>query len=305
VIDEREIVRRAVEGLAPPEPSFDRLRRRRDRKRRNQRIMGGAIGIAVFVAAVWIVKDVTSLDRTRRVVPAGSTTGAAETEPTVTPTESADAEWARFVGIPSKGAEPSSSEEGKLVGHVGEFFTGWLYVFADGRVISWSKAQPTGYREQRLTPEGVELVRSGEIRPADLFNPFGVPASVWEDRTMRPYVPSRYQVCLSSPGGLEESEYVGVLPAAAADLLRGMNRVFDVVPLGHRCYDMTLDGARTLDAILADAGWDHGAVVGSWEYGAWSPERSDVSIYGTGPALLLSSFVKILPDGTVPRHFPF
>ena len=37
VIDEREIVRVAVERLAPPEPSYERLVRRRDRKRRNQR----------------------------------------------------------------------------------------------------------------------------------------------------------------------------------------------------------------------------------------------------------------------------
>ena len=34
---------------------FERLVRRRDRKRRNRRIAAGVVGIAVFVAAVWIV----------------------------------------------------------------------------------------------------------------------------------------------------------------------------------------------------------------------------------------------------------
>ncbi len=35
--------------------TFERMLRRRDRKRRNQRITAGVVGIAVFVAAVWIV----------------------------------------------------------------------------------------------------------------------------------------------------------------------------------------------------------------------------------------------------------
>jgi hypothetical protein len=66
VIDEREIVRRAVEALAPPEPSFDRLLHRRNRKRRNQRIAAGIVGIAVFVAAVWIVTTGGPFNRTQQ-----------------------------------------------------------------------------------------------------------------------------------------------------------------------------------------------------------------------------------------------
>jgi hypothetical protein len=57
VIDEREIVRRAVEVQAPPEPSFERLLLRRDRKQRNQRVAAGVLGIAVFaLAAVGLVR---------------------------------------------------------------------------------------------------------------------------------------------------------------------------------------------------------------------------------------------------------
>ena len=57
--------------------------RRSDRKRRNERIAAGVVGIAMFVAAIWIVRDVTLLDRSEKaVVPAGSgTTGPAETGP--------------------------------------------------------------------------------------------------------------------------------------------------------------------------------------------------------------------------------
>ena len=65
-----------LDRLAPlfeaPEPSFEAFLRRRDRKRRNQRIAAGVVGIAVFVAAVWIVTSVGSFDRTQTpAVPEG------------------------------------------------------------------------------------------------------------------------------------------------------------------------------------------------------------------------------------------
>ena len=53
MIDEREIVRRAAEALTPPEPSFDRLLRRRDRVQRNRRIRAGVLGIAVAIVVGW------------------------------------------------------------------------------------------------------------------------------------------------------------------------------------------------------------------------------------------------------------
>ena len=45
MIDERELISRAVDEQAPPEPSFERLVSRRDRKRRNQRIRAGVLGV--------------------------------------------------------------------------------------------------------------------------------------------------------------------------------------------------------------------------------------------------------------------
>ena len=54
MIDEREIVRRAAEGLTPPEPSFDRLLHRRDRVQRNRRIRAGVLGLAVAIAVGWL-----------------------------------------------------------------------------------------------------------------------------------------------------------------------------------------------------------------------------------------------------------
>ncbi len=84
MIDERERYERAFQQFQMPEPAWERLVDRRDRKRRNQRIAAGVVGIAVFVAAVWIVTGVGSLDRSQApAVPGGAATA------TPTPTASA------------------------------------------------------------------------------------------------------------------------------------------------------------------------------------------------------------------------
>ena len=62
--DLRTLVRDEMARAGSPSYSFDDLGRRRDRKRRNQRIAAGVVGIAVFVAAVWVVTTAGSFDRT-------------------------------------------------------------------------------------------------------------------------------------------------------------------------------------------------------------------------------------------------
>jgi Tol biopolymer transport system component len=64
VIDEQDL-EQAERVFAPPAGSFDRFIRYRNRKRRNQRIAAGVVGIAVFVGAVWIVATAGSFDRTQ------------------------------------------------------------------------------------------------------------------------------------------------------------------------------------------------------------------------------------------------
>ena len=51
--DNRSTLERELERLSPSRIPFEQLVRRRDRKRRNQRVAAGVVGIAVFVAAVW------------------------------------------------------------------------------------------------------------------------------------------------------------------------------------------------------------------------------------------------------------
>jgi hypothetical protein len=45
--------------------AFDDVIRRRDRKRRNQRVRAGTVGFAVFLLAVWVVTSGLSFDRTQ------------------------------------------------------------------------------------------------------------------------------------------------------------------------------------------------------------------------------------------------
>ena len=83
--DPRSLLERESRRFIQPDGAFERLVHRGNRKRRNQRITAGVLGIAIFVAAVWIVRDMASLYRTdEAVVPAGDVTGPADTESTFT-----------------------------------------------------------------------------------------------------------------------------------------------------------------------------------------------------------------------------
>jgi hypothetical protein len=80
-----------------------------------------------------------------------------------------------LVGLPPDGATPSSPETGELVASMWSHISadeawgnGWLYVYADGRLVS--SHFPAGWIERRLTPEAVELVRA-EIISTGLFDP--------------------------------------------------------------------------------------------------------------------------------------
>jgi hypothetical protein len=65
VTEYRSLLERAGSNAPPLDLQLERVLRRRDRKRRNQRITAGVVGIAVFVAAVWIVTSGGPSDRTQ------------------------------------------------------------------------------------------------------------------------------------------------------------------------------------------------------------------------------------------------
>jgi hypothetical protein len=289
VIDERDLVERAVRALVRQKPAFDDLLNRRDRKRRNQRIAAGVVGIAVFVAAVWIVTNVSSLDRSEKaVVPAATgpvqtgpaetgpaETGPAETGPTVAPDNS--------FRIPPAGTAVSTPVEGELIAEAYVGVAGQIRVYADGRVLS---AEHNGgiIVERRLSPAGVELVRQalgervhlgygpGAVRLESLLGYPGlysghIRQSAWEDREGKPYVPARYGLCFRLVDiPLDVEAVLNQLPASAQALLRGS----DPAAWNPRCLVMTPEEARSLEEILSEALSSRGDLSLGWDVGVWS-----------------------------------
>jgi transglutaminase-like putative cysteine protease len=73
-----ERAERAVSAVPMPPDGLIGLQRRRDRRRRNQRLSAGVVGIAVFVSAVGIVTTGVPFDRTETpAVPGGAGSGPA------------------------------------------------------------------------------------------------------------------------------------------------------------------------------------------------------------------------------------
>ena len=167
-----------------------------------------------------------------------------------------------------------------------------IQVYADGRVI-WSQqigftgdsrtASTTGWLERRLTPEGVDLVRSGAIRLEDLDPPSHVPASVWEDLEVKPYVPSRYVVCAAS-----SQETMRLLPQRNRDLLRGHTdklavnvggAIFSRLRgKGWRVPEMTMEEVRALDKIFLEVGFERSGSASGLVYDIKARDVSSIQV---------------------------
>lgn len=222
------------------------------------------IVVALTVAAVWIVTTGGPFGRTQTPADSAAVTGPAVTEPRY-PADS-------FVGLPPEGAVPRTPKTGKLILQYQHAGIGWVYLYADGRVL-WSFLGPT--YERRLSPAGVDLVRSGAIEPSVFLRQClactkpVLPAGSWADDEIRQYVPSRYAMChfeLSRP-----SRFLDLLPLPAQELLRGKQQSYQGVTdpnLGVGgpaqpallpridCWEVTTGEARTLDEVLSDAGFE-------------------------------------------------
>jgi hypothetical protein len=236
-----------------------------------------------------------------------------------------------FIGLPPRGATPSNPESGELVVNfygrsptLGGLLSR-VWVYADGRMI-WHREgevpqgankHTSGFLEQRLTPDGVELLRSEVLATAlfghdlTLISPrfrkhdafWGrvqvrngnrlirvdwedpridrekdtgtiatpeqvsallrvdalvtdaaswLPASAWEIRKIKAYVPSRYAVCLAGKPLIEPSRLIPLIPEPARGLLRA--REFAPHEWSGHCSDLTTEEARALREALDAAG---------------------------------------------------
>lgn len=275
---------------------------------------------AIAAAAVVVLAVVST-----NLSPPSRQAGGATISPSLSPSGSAPR--VGHFGLPPVGATPSVPEGGELVLRLegtGRGPLNMLWVYGDGRMI-WHRfgdfpedasEASIGLHEQRLTPEGVEFLRSEiiatelfesdlalarddnapfleiEVRNGDrlvratwawrgtwqigpaapsatskqartltalkalLTDPSSWPASAWEDRAIKAYVPSRYSVCFRGiPNAIEPDHVLGLLPIAAENLLRAGDWTHEAsVPANENCSRVTTDDARALVQVLADAG---------------------------------------------------
>jgi hypothetical protein len=191
--------------------SFERLIRRRDRKRRNQRIAAGVVGIAVFVAAVWFVTSAGPTGRTRTpVVPGGA-------GPTVTgPTGSPDGPLSS-AGLPPEGVEPSSPEIETLVA-AGDINTPGP---TDKRVLRLLR---TGAKAGVSLQDVVRLLRSaafGSLAPSEIYGPAGVETSAVYDAIIQQLAadPEALKVAVRLQNKLDERGVLRNYPERLFELL--------------------------------------------------------------------------------------
>jgi len=288
--------------------------------------------VAVAAAAVVIVVGVVMLD--------AANDGTETDVPANQPTTVAAAERVGFIGLPPVGATTSDPERGQVVldiascpyspyGEPSEIsgWTGELTVFADGRLI-WLRyadvpegANPlsTGYLEQRLTPEGVELMRSellasGLLLPehqdpnhlrcgagnyhGHLFDPESsyespannhfssptnehierltdpaswLPASAWEHREIKAYVPSHYEITIEGnkpTNGLDTRSKLDLiaaqLPAAAEELIDSKTWDYQQAFMFWHYTEFTTEEAHLLAAALEGAHLEQDAQMNAY-----------------------------------------
>jgi hypothetical protein len=124
-----------------------------------------------------------------------------------------------------------------------------------------------------------------------------LPASAWEDREARPYVPSKYRVCAWKEIGLGERQPIPDLSNALAEVLPTTL----VVRLDEHgwaqsswadCRELRLADARLVAESLTNAGIFHNSNAQSFTYPGRRP--------GQVTTRLSISLTPFLPDG-IPR----
>jgi hypothetical protein len=199
-------------------------------------------------------------------------------------------------------------------------YRGAIFIYADGRLI-WNEyyggifQRSTGWLEQRLTVDGIQLVRALATRGPDLPDgtsarrldpvqlPDRLPASAWVDDTVRPYVPSGFAACLfvdDDHNGAPRatlSEKLALLPPDIAALVRDATPVPSEDGYGPdaQCLGLDTESARELDAALRPSGFEQDGFRNRYllEY------HRDADGPGPGTTVISIWFEPILPDGTI------
>ncbi len=298
---DQESIERAAARFKVPDGALERLIRRRDRKRRNQRIAAGAVGIAVFVAAVWIVTTGGSFNRTQQ--PA--------IQPTPTPPAGTASETAYLIDLNTGEMTPlpksiagnfgyAVSPDGTMVAYSSQTGTPQIFIASlDGTDVQQVTHDQRGAADPDWSPDGAAIAYESGPYPSgdgDVSNIFVVDLATGETSQVTHEKPTT-ETCLSCPQGAAYPQFVSTGTSIVYDLHRGgevdvrIVRVTDgkSVPLvGGTLATLSPDGStiavecgQFADGIcIADADGDEIARVlvrGRLVEPKWSPDGTRIS----------------------------
>jgi hypothetical protein len=323
------------------------------RRPRGWLIAAAAAGVVVLFIGGALLLQQTGDDhiRTGPAVPGPASISSQPSTPGVTPPPTVPGHSPTEAPLLPEGV-PSNPDTSELVASVQTSNSYSYYLYADGRLLWFSQqaGEWGGYLEQRLTPEGVERVRS-RFLSSGLFDPTqpqsgckehalcvraddgrllstlrsqsaeayqllafiktldsSLPEDEWADKEIKPYVPPTFAVCVNIvgyttaagavPAPADLAMLLPLFSARAAELLRGREPMGSLpnTPAPARCYEMTLEEARTLvdaflDPSVGGKHEDRGIVI------RFNTQFTAIQPAGTGNAAYIS-FHPLPPDGS-------